>query len=252
MNLNKEYIGFFDSGIGGLSVVKEVRKKSPNLDIIYFGDNLNNPYGQKNQNDVIKLTKKAFILLKEKKCQKIVTACNSVSAVVSNNLIKKIGMLPNDFIEMSGATIDHCLKNKFDNILILSTELTKKSLLYTEKFLKNKIIIKEVAINGLVELIENEASEKEKENIIKESLKNVDLQKYQNIILACTHFPLENYIFKKIFLESGVINPNFLNPAVFVADKVFEKFGNKGSGDIKLIFSKNSIKTENLARKILN
>ncbi len=264
----KEYVGFFDSGVGGMTVLKEVKKKCPNLDIVYFGDNKNAPYGQKSQEEIIFLTKDAFLFLKEKGCGKIVTACNSVSAVVNEKLAKEAGIERKNIIEMSAPTMRYCVENNLEKILVLSTEATKKSALYTEQFLENKISVESVAVNGLVDLIESGASEEEKEKVIKKELKKnkkifqkVKNGEFESIILACTHFPLVEEIFKKVFLVQVGLVPNFINPAVFVADEVLEKFlpvrcctqagGDVGEGERKFYFSKDSQVAEKFVKEIL-
>jgi glutamate racemase len=242
----KNKIGLFDSGLGGLTVLKEIKNKSPNLNIFYFGDNLNAPYGQKSQEEIIELTRKAFKFLKKQKCQKIVTACNSVSAILTKELAREAGYGEGDIIEMSEPTVQACSQKKIRNILILSTEATKKSGLYTEQFKKAKIESESLSINGLVDLIENNSSDLEKEKLIKRELKKdksifakIQNGEFKNIILACTHFPLSEGIFQKVFSEQARLVPNFINPAIFVAEEVFKKFGNSGERELEFYFSGN-------------
>ncbi len=241
----KKYLGLFDSGVGGLTVLKEILKVAPNLDIIYFGDNQNAPYGQKSQEEIIDLTKEAFAFLKEKGADRIVTACNSVSAIVNRELAKSVGMEENNIIEMSEPTVKYCFENNLKKILILSTEATMKSGLYQNQFLERGIGVDSIAINGLVDLIEFGADDGKKEMTIKKELekdknilKKIKKGEYQNIILACTHFPLVEDIFKKVFLEEIKSLPNFINPAVFVAEEVLKRFGNNGEGRLVFHFSK--------------
>ena len=72
-------IGFFDSGVGGLSVLREAIKLMPNENYIYFGDSKNAPYGVKNVDDVKELTYNAFKLLRKKGAKAVVVACNTAT-----------------------------------------------------------------------------------------------------------------------------------------------------------------------------
>ncbi|MDY4619045.1 MAG: glutamate racemase, partial [Bacilli bacterium] len=79
-------IGFFDSGVGGLSVLREAIKLMPNENYIYFGDSKNAPYGVKNVDDVKELTYNAFKLLRKKGAKAVVVACNTATSAAVADL----------------------------------------------------------------------------------------------------------------------------------------------------------------------
>ncbi len=91
-NKNKP-IGIFDSGVGGISVLKKAIKILPNEDYIYFGDSKNAPYGVKTVEEIKKLTFKAIDLLLSKGCKAIVVACNTATSAAIEDLRKKFNQL---------------------------------------------------------------------------------------------------------------------------------------------------------------
>ena len=92
MNNNK--IGIFDSGIGGVTVLREIIKVLPNEDIYYFSDSKNNPYGDKNDEEILEICNKIVEKLIEENCKAIVIACNTASAKAANKLREKYTNIP--------------------------------------------------------------------------------------------------------------------------------------------------------------
>ena len=84
-------IGIFDSGIGGLTIAHSINKKLPNESIIYYGDTLHLPYGEKSVNAINNYCNKIVDFLIKKNCKAIIFACNSASSVAFRNIFKKIG-----------------------------------------------------------------------------------------------------------------------------------------------------------------
>ena len=80
----EENIGIFDSGIGGVTVLREIIKVLPNENYIYYSDSKNNPYGDKTKEEIIERCKEIFRFLLERKCKAVVIACNTASAVASS------------------------------------------------------------------------------------------------------------------------------------------------------------------------
>ena len=94
MNNRERPIGFFDSGVGGISVLKESLKVLPSEDFVYFGDSLNAPYGTKNVNEVRELTFKAVDFLIEKGVKVVVIACNTATSAAIDALRKQYKDIP--------------------------------------------------------------------------------------------------------------------------------------------------------------
>ena len=126
-------IGIFDSGIGGLTVLKALKEKSPQTDVVYFGDIKNAPYGIKTQDDLKILTALGVKKLLENGATNILSACNSVSAFM---VLEEIGLLsdvPFGIVEMINPTVSE-FKNHSGEILIFATPATIESGAYQENF----------------------------------------------------------------------------------------------------------------------
>ena len=186
MNCNN-CIGVFDSGIGGATVLKEILKILPNENYIYYSDSINNPYGDKTDEDLLNICNNIVQYLLNKKCKSIVIACNTASAKVATPLREKYSNIPIIGIEPAYKMV-HDLA--FDNnTLVMATKGTIESekfqALY-EKYNNHKTIL--MACPGLADVIEEGNTEK-----IKIYLKN-NLSQYagivKNVVLGCTHYPL--------------------------------------------------------------
>lgn len=228
-------IGFFDSGVGGLTVLREFLKilekentfkaKSKKedsieyLEIYYLADLINAPYGTRDADDLLNIIYKNINLLeKNYLCEYIVSACNSASAIYSKNT---------NYTEMIKPTANFCKIQNYKNSLLLATTATINSKIYQKEFGKIDIHLDALAIPNLASLIEEGADEKiiekyiiselEKNKIQKQKLDKIfDYHIYDNIILGCTHYPLVKSIFKKLF------DQNILDPSIPVAKEIFD------------------------------
>lgn len=133
-------IGIFDSGSGGLTVLKAVRERMPSADILYFGDIKNAPYGSKSNSELSLLTVRAIELLQKRGAGSIVSACNSVSASLAISLFDALSLTPTQLIEMVGPTVA-TFKNSSARLLLAATPATIGSEIYQNAF---RMIGKEV------------------------------------------------------------------------------------------------------------
>lgn len=236
-------IGIFDSGLGGLTLFKELRKLMSSEDIIYFGDTDRIPYGAKNEEQIKKCTAQDINFLNTFSPKIIVAACGTVSSYLTENnfgLTKPIGVIEPTCLSAARKT-----RNK--KIGVMCTEATAKSKSY-EKFLMKINPKFEVFTKGcpqLVDIIESG-------DIFGENFKLLDAVKsyvdslliygVDTIILGCTHYP----IIKKIIGEFAGDSVNLVNSgletAKFVKDYIFkEKLNNdrKSEGFSKFYVSGN-------------
>ena len=213
-------IGIFDSGIGGLTVLKQIKKILPNENIIYYGDNINIPYGNKPKEIILELSNKIIKFLLEQNIKLIIIACNTISANCFYELKKNFSERANrtniNIIEIisSGAEagilslLESNKKNK--SLGLIATQATIKSQAY-EKYIKNKdskIKIFSKACPLFVELAEkNLVNTKMAYDIAKDYLKDFDQKNIKSLILGCTHFPLFINIIKKILPGVKIIDP---------------------------------------------
>lgn len=201
-------VGFFDSGVGGLSVLKEAIKNMPDEKYIYYSDNENAPYGIKTKKEIRSLTEKAVKFLINKNVKAIVIACNTASSASVKYLRRKYEI---PIIAMEPA-VKPALK-KVDNgkILVLATKFTLNNKKFDELIkrlnLENKIIKKDAT--ELVSLIEN--LEENKQNIIKKLKKYKEKlkgEKVDVIVLGCTHFVFIKKEIENIFKNTPIIDGN--------------------------------------------
>lgn len=197
-------IGIFDSGVGGISVLKECIKLLPNENFIYFGDIANAPYGDKTVEQIINLGLNNVEFMLKFDCKAIVIACNTISSIAYRILSEKTAIpIVEVIIPAVEATLQESENKK---VVVLATNATVLSHAY-ERELKNhhfeKII--EIACPSFVPLIEKEAPRNEILDAIKRDV--IDIQDVDTIILGCTHYPfIENEI-RQIFSSVNIINP---------------------------------------------
>lgn len=229
-------IGIFDSGSGGLTVLKAIREVMPSSDILYFGDIENAPYGSKTNSDLSVLTVRAIELLQKRGAQSIVSACNSVSASLAVSLFDALSITPEHLIEMVGPTVSS-FKNSSARLLLAATPATIQSEIYQNAFRMIGKDVEVVSISDLASAIEFGSSEEEIESIIRDALKDVQLNEFDVLILACTHYPLVMEIFER------VCSPlHLFDPAIAVGERVKKQLWSRevGDGTTRFIISKDS------------
>lgn len=229
-------IGVFDSGSGGLTVVKAIRERLPSADILYFGDLKNMPYGTKSPKELSALTFGAFRRLIAEGATSIVSACNSASTTLAVSLLDAGEISPERVIEMVGPTV-RALKHADAHILLAATPATIASGLYQSAF---SMIGKEVGVlayPNLGRLIESGASEEEIEREIKAGLDTVP-RDFRILVLACTHYPLVRDIFERVLGDSVLV----FDPAEAVAERVEKTWWplEVGQGTARFLISKDS------------
>ena len=177
-------IGIFDSGIGGITVLKEIVKVLPNYNYIYYSDSKNNPYGDKSDEEIISICDNVVKYLLDKGCKIIVIACNTASA-------KAATFLRNKYKNIIFVAIEPAYKMVFDyayndSTLVMATKATieseKFNMLY-EKYNNHKTIL--LPCVGLADIIENGNNEEIKKYLIKKLGKYKG--KIKNVVLGCTH-----------------------------------------------------------------
>jgi len=198
--------GIFDSGIGGISVAKEILKAKLFDEIIYYGDTARVPYGNKNESTIIRYSLEALEFLKNFDIDFLVVACNTVSAVAIEELKKEASFPVVGVIEAGIEAIKN--ENKNSNILLVGTKRTIKSSKYQDLLKKRgfkNIISKATPLFvPLVEegLVEGEITDK----IFDMYFKDLDKEKIEIIILGCTHYPFLENTFKKHFPNAKLIH----------------------------------------------
>ena len=189
-------IGVFDSGIGGLTVLKRLIDKYPNNEYIYYGDTKNIPYGDKSIEELKILASNIIDFLIKKEVDMIVIACGTISSNLSTYLKDKYNI---KIIDTINPVINYLNNSNDEKIGVIATQSTINSKIFSKNINKN---IKEVACPKFVPLIEsNNLTDLENYfNIYLNDLKDRDL-----IVLGCTHYPIikeqiNNYFYNNIKL----------------------------------------------------
>ena len=246
-----EPIGIFDSGIGGVTVLKEILKILPKENYIYYSDSRNNPYGDKSDEKINEICENIVKLFIEQKCKAIVIACNTASA-------KSAQYLRNHYAHIPFIAIEPAYKMVYDYAynaptLVMATKGTiesEKFNLLFHKYDNHQTIL--LPCVGLADLIEDGDKEK-----IQQYLKE-HLEKYRghvkNVVLGCTHYPLIKNEIKEVLGEV-----TFFNGAPYLAKHLKEVLEENNiindqysKKTIEFIDSSNSEKKEKRFFEIIN
>ena len=207
MNINSKPIGIFDSGFGGITILRELLKLMPNENYIYLGDNKNIPYGDKSKKEIIKLSSKMADFLINKNCKILVIGCNTISASASEILKEKYNIPIIEVISNACAEVNKISKN---NISIMATDFTVKSKIYLRKIKENnkEIKITQIVCKKLCPMIENGwESFEDRFEILNNYIKKINPNS-DSLLLACTHYPLIIKDIKKVLKENKNENRN--------------------------------------------
>lgn len=205
-------IGILDSGVGGLTVLKEVQTLLPNEDLIYFGDNKNVPYGSKSKEEIIALTKEAINFLISKNVKLIAVGCNTITTIL--DLIR--ADFPLEIIGVIDPVIKHIGKKGFTSLGLIATPFTVNSKYYHHQ-LAAACPGLELTAQGCPTLAAYiDKGDFTKEGLLAETKPYIDAikgeGKINTIILGCTHYPIITQ-----FLNETYPEVNFINPAYYQA-----------------------------------
>ncbi|HPO95150.1 MAG TPA: glutamate racemase [Elusimicrobiales bacterium] len=222
-SINESPIGIFDSGLGGLTVYREIRKILPNEDIVYFGDTMRVPYGNKSPDNIRTFAKEISIFLKGLGVKTIVVACNTVSSIALD-VVRKFG------VETVFGVIEPGVKfalkrTRTGKIIVIGTRATVNSHAYKTKIMEenSKIKVVEKACPLFVPIVEeNFIRHKSAGLIVEEYLGEFKNTDYDSIILGCTHYPLLKNVIKKALPKINIIDSSKAC-AYFVKDFLYKK-----------------------------
>lgn len=204
-------IGVFDSGVGGLTVVKEIMRQLPGENMVYFGDTARVPYGSKSKNTVLKYSRQIVQFLQTKEIKAIVVACNTASALALDEIKREVA-IPIIGVVEPGARMA-AESTKTNSIGIIGTESTIKSGIYS-KFLRNinpEITVVSRACPLFVPLVEEGLLEDRiTDDVIERYLHEMKEYGIDALILGCTHYPLiRNAIKRYMGGEVHLVNPAY-------------------------------------------
>lgn len=198
MNQKGDYIGVFDSGVGGISVLRHLRKLLPNERFLYYGDSANAPYGRRSTAQVQELTLAAANKMMEYGLKALVVACNTATAAA-------IHALRQTYPDLIVIGIEPALKPAVDQfpggrIGVMATQVTLRE----EKFdsllhrYENAATITKIPAPGLVELVESGKADTNEAEALLSDILSPCAGKLDALVLGCTHYPLAVGAIRKV------------------------------------------------------
>lgn len=202
-------LGVFDSGLGGLCALSEIRRLLPNEDIIYFGDTGRVPYGSRSEETIIKYATEDMNFLASHKVKAVLAACGTVSCVALDKIKNNYPFFSTGIVDASVEKAALATKNK--KIAVVGTQATVSNGAFERKLKEIDPEIEVIGISAplLVALVENGFISPDEEITalaVKRYLERAIEKNADTVILACTHFPLISHFFEKFMPDATVIN----------------------------------------------
>ncbi len=199
-------IGFFDSGVGGISVLRKAVRRLPHENYIYYGDSLNAPYGSRPLAEIQELTLAAVEFLLERQIKALVIACNTATSAAGELVRQKYPDLPVFGIEP--ALKPAVEQTRAGTIVVMATETTLKEQKFArlmERVAKDREVYK-MSCPRLVELIEDgRAASPETELYLRDKFSALDLAQVSAVVLGCTHFPFIQPVLRRIIGDGPLV-----------------------------------------------
>ena len=249
-------IGIFDSGVGGLSVLREVRRQFPAEDLIYIADQAHVPYGIRSREQVLGFSEGIVRYLLNEKDKRIIVACNTASAVALKVLRKSYPALP--FVGMEPAVKPAAEETSTGIVGVLATPATFQGALYAstvERFAKGVKILPDTC-PGLVELIEEgKINHPETREILKKALIPMLEKGVDEVVMGCTHYPFVIPLIEEIVGEDVQV----IDPAPAIARQAgrllleYDLLTNgEGNGQTKFLTTGDPAVLEKIIRQLLD
>ncbi|MDR7871099.1 MAG: glutamate racemase [Tissierellaceae bacterium] len=218
-------IGVIDSGVGGLTVVKEFRNVFPQESIIYLGDNKNVPYGNKTEQEIYELTKNMIDFLIEKDVKLVAVACNTISTIVD----KYFSSYNIPVVNIIKPTADYVVRESIKEVGVIATMFTVSTAAY-DKLIREQDESVEIVSEGcptLAGIIDSGSfTDDEVQELVNLHMTNLlSKRNVRDVILGCTHYPI---VIDKFIKNNPKIN--FINPAyeqVMYIDNLLSSKGQK-------------------------
>lgn len=208
-------IGVFDSGSGGVTILKALKAQLPDQDFLYFGDHGNAPYGHRSNQQIVDLTKAGVEYLMNAGCRLVILACNTAAAIALRELQQNwlpqafpqnriLGVLVPMVEAITGVPwTENNVRGQeptganSKKILLFATQKTITSNAYVEEIAKRtpQVSIIQKACPGLVDAIEGGAGTAPLTGLVQGFISEVDTGGVSDVVLGCTHFPLVQKIF---------------------------------------------------------
>lgn len=236
--MNDAPIGIYDSGLGGLTVWREVRRALPGESLVYLGDGKNCPYGSRPREEIVRLADQAVATLVAQGCKMVVVACNTATAAAIDFLRDKYAALP--IVGMEPAVKPACLATRSGVVGVLATERSLDGDLFRRTAARYGEGIEVVAMpgSGFVELVESDLeASPEAEACVRRAVGPMLARGADQIVLGCTHYPFLLPVLERVVAGHGV---TIVDPSPAVARRVvqlLDRFGLRALADSRPVYS---------------
>ena len=212
MNQDRRPVGVFDSGLGGLTAVRELARLLPGENIVYLGDTGRNPYGTRSNEVILRYTREDLAFLKKYDVKAILIACGTVSSVALGQLDKSL--YPPIFGVVEGAARAAAKATKNGRIGVLGTQATIRSGAYEKRLreLMGEVQVTAEACPLFVPLVENGYIKKDDPLLTlaaEEYLAPLKAAGTDTVILGCTHYPIIRDCLQKLVPDMTLIDPGY-------------------------------------------
>lgn len=248
-------IGIFDSGVGGVTVLREIEAQLPHEDLLYFADTANIPYGTKSKAEISRLARAVSEFLISKKAKLIVVACNTAS-VASLSYLRETFSVP--FVGIVPAVKPAATMSNSKRIGVMATDTTLLSDTFEDlvhKFAPDAAVIRQTC-PGLVELVEQGRIDgPEAEALLQRYLDPLLAQGIDTVVLGCTHYPfLRSLIEAIVGSDISVIDPApaVARQVVRVLDSNGLRATRKRAGTVRFFTSGDERRFAELLRKLMS
>ncbi len=200
-------IGVFDSGVGGVSVLKEMHKLMPNENYIYIGDSKNAPYGTKSHEEIFVYADSCAKMLIAKGVKALVVACNTATSVCIDDFRQKYRDIPVVGIEPALKPAVESGNNR--TVVVMATPLTLKEKKFDRlcQSLEDRANIIRLPCPGLMELIEGGHIDDDAiRNYLKEQFSKTGYDKFDAVVLGCTHYPFVKKVIGELHPKSEIFD----------------------------------------------
>ena len=218
--MNNAPIGIYDSGMGGLTVWREVRRALPDESLLFLGDGKNCPYGSRSPEEIRALADAAVARLVAEGCKLVVVACNTATAAAIDFLRGKYAPMP--LVGMEPAVKPACLATRSGVVGVLATERSLDGEMFRRTAARygEGIEVVTAAGRGFVELVEADREDTpEAEACVCEAVAEMLARGADQIVLGCTHYPFLLPVLQRVTEGRGV---TIVDPSPAVARRVVQ------------------------------
>lgn len=223
---NNAPVGVYDSGLGGLTVWREVRRALPAESLVYLGDGKNCPYGSRSRDEVRRLADEAVACLVAAGCKMVVVACNTATAAAIDYLRGKYAPMP--IVGMEPAVKPACLATRSGVVGVLATERSLEGELFRRTAARygDGVDLITAPGRGFVELVEGDReATPEAEAAVRAAVAEMLAHGADQIVLGCTHYPFLLPVLERVVAGLGV---TVVDPSPAVARRVVQLLDSHG------------------------